>query len=287
MNGRIEGYSLGRQKYTPWYYQSFGRAMVAPLATPESFVWTTDAGYLYVGNSQVLGMRYRLETGSDIVAPPAYHKPYVFVASMAGELFAMNELSGAQRWKHPTGFPILRAPAAVDDRVFVTSAEPSLHCVDATSGNALWEAPHIVQFAAASKNRVYGVDDLGAFVVLNAATGAMLARVPCDWPIHTLVNDQTDRIYLVSDDGMVECLHEVGAKKPLYYNPKPAEVEKKAPPAGSQPASPAIAKPIEPTGEKAPIQPKATAPTEKPMGDENTKPEKKTDFGVDENPFGQ
>ncbi len=282
LNGRIEGYPLGKQTLTPWYYQSFGRAMVAPLATPESVVWSTDAGYLYVGNSAELKMRFRLETGADIVAPAAYRKPYVYVASMSGELFAMNELSGDQHWKYATGFPIMRAPAAVGERVFITSEEPALHCVDATNGNGLWEAPHVVQFAAASKDRVYGMNDLGAFVVLDAKTGATLGQVAIDRPIKALVNDQTDRVYLCSADGMIECLHEVGATQPLYHTPKPTVPEKKAAPVEKRVAP--VAKPAEHT-EKAQPKSKAAAPAEKAGGEEK-KPAKKSDFGVDENPFG-
>src|SRR3954471_16265917 len=40
LSGRIEALPLGNQKISPWYYQSFGRAMVKPLVTPESIVWT-------------------------------------------------------------------------------------------------------------------------------------------------------------------------------------------------------------------------------------------------------
>lgn len=289
VSGRIEGYSLGNQKiFRPWYYQSFGRAMVTPLATSESIVWTTDAGYLYVGNSNELGMRYRLETGSDIVAPAAYHKPYLYVASVSGDLFAMHELSGAQRWKYSTGFPITRAPAAVGERVFVTSAEPALHCIDANNCNKQWEAPHVVQFAAASKDRVYGVDDLGAFVVLNASTGAVLGRAVSGRPINALVNDQTDWVYLISDEGMVECLHEVGANAPLYHNPKSVEPTKakKGAPAEGTAAAPATTKPAETSGEKPAAGPNEAMPAETPKENGGKQPEKKNDFGVEENPFG-
>ena len=242
------------QKISPWYYQSFGRAMVTPLVTPESIVWTTDAGYLYVGGSNKLGMRYRLETGAEIVAPPSYHHPFVFVASLEGELFAMHELTGSQRWKYSCGFPVTRAPAGVGDRVFVTSAEPALHCINATTGVGIWEAPHVNQFAAVSKDRVYAVNDLGEFVVLNAATGVTLAKIRTDRPIHALVNDQTDRVYLVSDDGMVECLHELNMKEPMYHNPKPAPAKEEAKPAAAtaRTAAKAAEKPA-----KAPAKAKA------------------------------
>ena len=290
VNGRIEAYSLTNSKITPWYYQSYGRAMVAPLATPESIIWTTDAGFLYVGGAEKLGMRFRLETGAEIVAPPAYHNPLVFVASLEGDLFAMQEMTGAQRWKYSTGFPVTRAPAGVGDRVFVTSGQPALHCVNATSGIGVWEAPNVKQFAAKSKDRVYAVGDLGEFVVLNAASGVTLAKAKCERPVHALVNDQTDRIYLVSETGVIECLHEIGQTQPIYHNPKPAPEDKDKEKGKDKPAAAPAAPPAKPAEKPAP---KATseddamtdAPEEKPAAEEKA-PEKKAEPATDENPFG-
>jgi PQQ-like domain len=283
LNGRIEGYPLMNEKQlTPWYYQSYGRTMVAPLATPESIVWATETGYLYVGNSVKPGMRFRLETGSEIVAPPTYRKPFVYVAATSGEVFAMQEMTGAREWKYASGFPVTRAVAPVGERVFATSEEPRLHCIDAKSGGAVWEAPHVSQFAAASKQRVYGVDDLGAFVVLDGAKGTLLGRIVTDHLIKSLVNDQTDRVYLISDNGLVECLREADAKEPLYHNPKVEESKKDetgSKPAGTAPkpkplntAAEATTTPAQPPAEKKPAQPN------KPAGD----------FGVkdSDNPFG-
>jgi outer membrane protein assembly factor BamB len=289
VRGRVEGYPLdGTKKLTPWYYQSQGRTMVAPLATPQSVVWTTESGYLYVGQSDNPKVRFRLETGSEIVAPPAYLKPFVYVAAASGELFAMNEMTGERRWKYATGFPVTRAAAPVGKRVFVTSEEPALHCIDAATGNMLWESPHVSQFSAASKERVYGVDDLGALVVLDGAKGTLLGRLATDHAINTLVNDQTDRIYLVSEEGVIECLHELGATEPLEHNPKPA-VEKE--PVAGEKQAPATAAPPA-------AQPKAPPPTdeestpfegepEKADAPADKEPEKPAgDFGVEDNPFG-
>ena len=283
VSGKVEGYGLSEQKLTPWYYQSYGKAMVPPRATAESVVWTTDAGYLYVANSKIPGMRFRLETGSDIVASPAYNKPYLCVASNSGDVFSMHELSGDRRWKYATGFPVTRAPAAVGDRVFVTTDEPALHCIDAKTGNRLWEVPHMNQFAAVSKERVYGGDDLGAFVVLNATNGATIARVPGDHSTDALVNDQTDRIYLVSDDGLIECFHEIGLTHPIVHNPKPVETAKDKEAAPAEKSSAPAAKPAE-SSAKPPAKAKATKAEEKPKAEEK-KPDKKSGFGVEENPF--
>jgi outer membrane protein assembly factor BamB len=277
VNGRIEGYPLGEQTLTPWYYQSFGRAMVAPLTTKESIVWTTDQGNLYVGNCNELRVRFRLETHSDFVAPPAYRDPYVYVAAMSGEMFAMEEVTGARRWKYATGFPVTRAPAAVGDRVFVTSEEPMLHCVDAKTGAALWEAPDVSQFAAASKSRVYGVNSFGSLIVLDGATGKLLGRVTNENPVRALVNDQTDRIYLVSEDGIVQCLHEINAKEPFYHTPPPTKDEKAD--AARQQAAPQT-EPGAPTEEDA-----APAEEDAEKADAAEEPAEGKDFGVDDDPF--
>jgi outer membrane protein assembly factor BamB len=228
-------------------------------------------------------MRYRLETGAEIVAPPSYHNPFIFVASLDGELFAMHELSGSQAWKYSCGFPVVRAAAGIGDRVFVTSAEPALHCINAASGIGIWEAPHVNQFAAVSKDRVYAVNDLGEFVVLNAATGVTLAKIRPGRPIHALVNDQTDRVYLVTDDGMAECLHETNMKEPLYHNPKPAPPKEEAKPAAATNVAPAKAA-EKPAKAPAKAKGKATEPTEKPAVDEKA-PAKK-DAGTEVDPFG-
>jgi hypothetical protein len=233
-----------------------------------------------------------LETGSDIVAPAAYSEQYVYVATSNGEVFSMHELTGQRRWKYATGFPVTRTPAVVGNKVFVTSDEPMLHCVDAEKGTELWEVPHISQFAAASANRVYGVDDLGALVVMDSTTGATLGRIPTDGSTDALVNDQTDRVYLVSSEGVVQCLREIGSKQPMYHRPK-VEPEAPAAPAGEdQPTAPAAAAEArepaesedeEPGTEETEEEPaEIDAMEEEPPAGETGEP----DAGLEEDPFG-
>jgi len=285
LNGQLEGYPLGEQTISPWYFQAYGRAMVPPLATPRSIVWATDAGHVYVADSQELGVRFRLETSSDIAAQPAYRAPYIYTATMNGELFAVHELTGERRWKFAAGFLVTRAPAAVGARIFITSDEPALHCVDAANGQALWEAPHVTQFAAASEKRVYGVDELGALVVLDAASGSLLERMPTEGT-EALVNDQTDRLYLVSNDGVVQCLHEIGAKQPLQHVPPAAEA-KAAEPGAEATTEPTATEPVEEGADTA-----APADADDDLfgglseDDDEGEPADEGGFGVDDdNPF--
>jgi outer membrane protein assembly factor BamB len=295
LDGRVEGYPLDQEIFTPWYFQSTGRVMVPPLVTAANVVWVTDSGHVYMGGTAEFGVHSRLETGSDILAAPAYRKPYIFIGTLSGELFAIDEASGAKRWKYATGYPIARAPAAVGNRVFVTSDEPALHCVDIASGNAHWIAPNVTQFATASRTRVYGVDELGSLVVLDAETGRVVQRSrPSDGTINALVNDQTDRLYLVSDDGMVQCFHEIGAKKPLYHNPsepKPEDSEQTlagetegTPPGTEATQPPAGAEAMSPDeGDAFPDDP---VPMDEPAEAEEQLPDDDI-FGVEGDVFGE
>jgi outer membrane protein assembly factor BamB len=240
LNGRVVGFPLDKEVLTPWYYQSYGRAKVPPLVTEGSFVWATDTGHLYIGKSDELAIRSRLETGSEITSPPAYRKPFVYVATLAGEVFAIEEATGRKRWKYATGYTINRAPATVGDRVYVTSDEPSLHSIDAETGISKWEAPNVAQFAAMSRQRVYAVDELGALNVLDADTGSLIGRMPGDGTTRAMVNDQTDWLYLVSNDGLVQCLREIASKKPIHHQPPSTDAEMPAEPGATGTATPGV-----------------------------------------------
>ncbi|MEX2318145.1 MAG: PQQ-binding-like beta-propeller repeat protein, partial [Pirellulales bacterium] len=125
VTGRVEGYPVEDEKLAPWYFQSQGRAMVAPLITGSSVVWSTDSGHIYVGNATAPGVRFRLETGSEIVAPPASRGPTIYVGTVAGELIAVDEMTAAQPWRFASGYSILRAPATVGGRIYVPSTQPA------------------------------------------------------------------------------------------------------------------------------------------------------------------
>ena len=88
----------------------------------------------------------------------------------------------------------------------------------AKSGKLIWSSPEIMHFVAAGRQRVYAADKLGRLRVLDGRTGTVLDILATGGLPIKLCNDQTDRIYLATESGMVQCLHEVEETKPIEYN---------------------------------------------------------------------
>lgn len=214
--GKMDAYSLDGERGAAWFYASTGYVFDAPVATVESVIWPTDRGYLYVANANATGVRYRFESSGQINGGPAVANGVIYASSSNGYLYAISEPSGKQRWRYSTGSAIDRSPVVVSDRIYVATERPSLHCVS-TTGSALWESPDVVQFAGASKSRVYGLDRMGDLLIIDSNSGVQLGQVRTTSTTHAIINSQTDRIYLISDTGLVQCLHEIGADEPTMH----------------------------------------------------------------------
>ena len=223
INGQIEGYKLDpdRSSEPPWSYKAAGRALVQPVAIGDSVCWPTDAGHFYVARGDNVGIRFRLETSDDVVCPPAYSAPHFFCASLDGYVYAVNELSGNQIWRFSTGDPIITSPVAIADRVYALPERGGMYCLDAKTGKELWWTPGADKFLSASENRIFALDRLGRLLILDKKTGGRLASMSADDASLSIANQQTDRIYLCSPQGLLQCLHEIGVDEPIQHIQKP------------------------------------------------------------------
>ena len=265
----------------PLYCQSFGRALVQPLVTrddrsAEYVVWPTDRGYLNFGRLNREGdlslmVKYRLETGATIVARPAYLPPnpkllgdagVVFAASCDGFLYAVSEETGDTLWRFSTGEPIVESPAVIDNRVYVTTQLGGLYCLDEKTGKSVWWADSVMRFVAASKTRVYATDSVGRLLVFSAASGAQLDAIPTQHISSILANSDTDRIYLISDGGLIQCLREEEQVAPLMHNKERKDAAK----AGlTPPPEPKAKEHVVERHEHPAARPHATTPKPKPI----------------------
>jgi hypothetical protein len=223
-----------------------------PVVTAQSVAWPTDRGFLYVADANVPQVRFRLETHDEIIVQPGYRAPFIFSGSLDGYLYAVHEITGAQQWKFSVGDPIVVAPAAIEDHVFVCSQAPRMHCISAEEGTELWRAAQVERFIAASPDRVYGMDRWSNLYILDRTNGEMLGRIDFRGSTVPLVNQETDRLYLASPTGLIQCLHESALTEPILYQPPPppenldAEGAAGAPstqPGAAAPAQPDVAPP--------------------------------------------
>ncbi len=278
LNGGVEAYRLDDSSANVWQYQSYGRTFQSPTTTGRVVSWPTDRGILYVGEAESPRVLFRVETNDEIVAAPAEQEPFLYVASLDGYLYCIHELTGSEQWRYSTGFAITSQPAIVGDKAFVASEGPSLHAVNALTGKPLWRIAGATQFVAIGKQHTYSMDRYGTLIVLDNETGGIAGRLPTGAGNSALVNDQSDRIFLINSRGLVQCLHEYGANEPTWHRTTAPTVE----------ATPEV--PEDVLEEGAEPEGAATEDSdESPFGaDEETTEETDEEFGGfdEENPFG-
>ena len=234
---RREDIRVNQEAGPPLSARAYGRTAVQPLVTTQSDVeeyvtWPTERGYLYTGsidprNPQGLNLNYRLPTQGPIESRAAYLPPdpritgatgTIFTASRDGYVYALVEKTGRTVWRYSCGEAIIEQPALVFPRLFVTTQLGGMYSLDARTGEQQWWVPHVRQFVAASETRVYAFDMADRLLVLDIESGARLDSVFTGPLPVRLSNDQTDRIYLASETGFIQCLHELELSEPLRHN---------------------------------------------------------------------
>lgn len=232
VNGRIEMYRLYRLDETfqpPNYFVATGRNLVRCISTPNgSVAWPTDRGYLYVAAGDAQRLRFRLEANKKIESPAVFGPPsFVLVSSIDGYVYCVKELSGEVLWRFSTGQPISQSPIPIGDAVYIVTDEFGLFRVNVQNGVEKWWSPQIRQFLSASETRVYCEGDRGQLVVLDAETGTRIDAMDTVELGLKLVNTETDRIYLGTDAGLIQCLHEDQMDLPVIHRAKEVQAPKR------------------------------------------------------------
>ena len=193
----------------------------------------------------------------------------IFATSTNGYVYAVSEVRGEMLWKFPTSEPVFQPPAVIEDHVFVVTQLGGMFCCDTKTGKQLWSAPEISQFVAASKQRVYAADRAGRTQVLTPRPAPRWTSCPPNCCRMKLLNTQTDRLYLATDSGLVQCLHEIEQSQPILHGE-----DRKAKKEEEAEKPPAARKPKAEPGQEQP-RPKATPKPKAPAGEKPAKPAKK------------
>jgi outer membrane protein assembly factor BamB len=249
-------YRLMQEPSPPLATQGVGRCFVQPVVARHGLgvdviTWVTDRGYMYMGyidqsREEALALRYRvgvapktvyydrrhfvgqeMPSSAEINVRPTYRQTnpeepasesYVYVASTNGVVFAVNDRTGKVVWEFTTGKHINQRLAVIGDQVFVPVQEGGMHCIDALKGEEIWFAPNVKKFVAMSNHRLYVLDMRMRLAALSLQSGARYDTfLDAAGYKDVLFNLDTDRIYLTTTTGLVQCLREVELDTPIVH----------------------------------------------------------------------
>lgn len=228
----IQGYRLSDPKFRPFLEIVAGNPLALPTKSPEStrVAWGTDRGYVYVmelqGTPSVL---FRLNTDGIVngrVAAASGDR--FFFGSEAGQVYGLRATkTGRVLWSQPFGEPFYHEPIIIEDKLLIRSTFGNLYALSLENGSRQWEqsAPNIGELIGSFNDQIFLTDSSGSLGVLDLKTGARIANFNQIRPASYLVNKVTDRLYLVGDDAIVQCLRPVDEVLP-NFNTQP-DVEEK------------------------------------------------------------
>lgn len=286
--GRLVGYPLDQEEGLSFTIASPGLLDGVPILAEGRVIWRTARGEVYAASSNARGPSYRFDAAAPLTGAPVSAGELMYLATTEGVVQAMTAEKARPLWRTSVGGRINGSVVVAADTVYVTSESPTLYALDVANGKQRWNVEGLGAFVAASKDRVYAVSPTGALGVLDRNTGRPLASWPAMDGLMPVANTQTDRLYFVSESGLLQCFHEEGATKPYRHDGTVADPESSSEEAGDakdeeSPAedSPFVADPFaaEPADE----------PTDEPAVDEGfdpfAEPADASDEPAEEDPF--
>ena len=213
---------------------SKGASFNPPTIAGTVVAWGTDKGVLSVAPVDNMNrVMYRLKADSAIDAPATSKGNLLFVASHDGFLYTFDKTLGSMVWSSSIGEHCSRSPYPIGDYLFVVTEENHLFKFDARNGVTApgWEKPlrAIKQVIGASKDRLYVQTTSEQIQILDLSTGSKLGTIGGTSGLTPVVNYITDRIYLVNNSGVIECLRETGSTSPFIHADEISQVELIAP----------------------------------------------------------
>jgi outer membrane protein assembly factor BamB len=244
----------------PWTHDANGRLAGQMLSGPKGVSWGTERGYAYLNEPRTPDEWFMTKLAGGVSATITYRAPYYMVGTSSGYAYAVEEYSEEHVEIFTHSSPIVRPVVAFDKHAYVFPLNSGMFKASIETGEEQWWVPQAREFIACSANKIYVADRLGRTLVVDKKTGGLLETLPTERMALKMANYTSDRIYVGTRQGLIQCLHEIGQKEPLRYDLKKTDKKDKDKPK---------AKP----GDKEPEDPFAN-------------PDKGKDpFAVDEDPF--
>jgi hypothetical protein len=256
--GQVETYSLVDDDHRNLANLRLeGRNLTQPAVSHLGVAIGSDRGDFGLASLSGMTMQFRVPTHYGFVASAAGWGPRVYAGNTGGLLYLFDDVGGREAWSFAAGSPITQSPVPFADAVYVVCENLRMFRVSAETGREEWVAESIRKFLAASPTRVYTLDRFGRLAVLSAKTGALIDRVAMPPFAFPVTNNDSDQIFLATDSGLIQALHEIELSERLSYLPP-----KREPVSTDSPAA-AAAEKVPAAETAAPVEPPAA--DEKPM----------------------
>ena len=104
----------------------------------------------------------------------------------------------------------------------MVSDTKQLYKLDARTGLYApgWETPikGVDKFLGATRKSVFGLDSFNHLVVVDQASGRKTSQIPVGDIALVLTNYESDRIYVASESGLVQCVRDVSSPRPIFHS---------------------------------------------------------------------
>ncbi|NLX57412.1 MAG: PQQ-binding-like beta-propeller repeat protein [Planctomycetaceae bacterium] len=219
LSGQLHAYRFGPDDPGwPEVYPARGSVRFAPTAIGNHVMWATNAGVVTSIIPGKPGVRYRLQFDTAIAGPLVYAPPtHMLTVTDTGFLYCFDVLTSGLVWRFSSGDATAEPASVVRDTVYLVSRHAGMRAVDAATGQEKWWARGVRHFVAATKDRVYATSGNNVMMVINGSTGKTLSQFPMPPTNRLFVNNQTDRIYVSTESGLIQCLRERDAYWPTVH----------------------------------------------------------------------
>ena len=218
------------------------------------------------------------------------------IGSRSGHIYALNDVAGQLRWTYLTDTSVNERISAFGDFAFIPTYNGDYFAVALRDGKEVWKATGIKRTVASSASCLYVIDNLDRLAVIDRSSGRRVATLDVNAPKFQVFNEWNDRVYLVTADGLVQCLREIRQETPVVHRESCqqihdrllAELNKTGSKAQSGASTPKANAPAKPAGQPGPGGPGAASPGGPGAAGPGGAPADDDPFGADdeEDPFG-
>lgn len=225
-NRKIEGYSLkdiGGERFTAMAAGlPSARATRAPGA--QRMMWPTEAGFVYaIDGIGKPSLEFRFPANGLVSAKLAASTGERFyMATDKGQVYGVSaEKTGRLLWRQSLGEPVYSSPVLVGERVLVSTVYGRLYCLDANNGSMIWPAPvtQVSKVLGGTKSQVFVRTSTEHLEAIDIESGSVAVEFFATNIIDAIENPYTDRLYLLTKSGTVQCLRPATSELPEMMLP--------------------------------------------------------------------